>query len=68
MEEKLKKLETEIQVLNERVKYLEKKETRRRNLALFKFLISLGIIIFIFLTIYEFYQKISEITSLIPFF
>ena len=67
MELEVKKLEDELEILKERVKYLEKKEARRKNKAIIKFIINFSVILFIFISIYRFYQRISEITSLIPF-
>lgn len=65
--DEIKQLEFEIKVLKEKVSYLEKKELRRRNLAIFKFAIGLIIVIIIFIFVYDFYQKIMDFYNSFPF-
>ena len=62
--EEIKQLEFEIKVLKERVSLLEKRETRRRNLAILKFIIGLFIFISVIIAIYKTYQKIIDFYNL----
>ena len=66
MEEKVKNLELEIKVLKERINVIEKREVRRRNLSIIKFVIKLIIVIVIALIIYDFYQKAVDFFNSFP--
>lgn len=68
MEEKLKELEVEIEVLKQRVNSLEKIETRRKIKTIIKTVVSLILLLIISFSIYNFYQKIVEIYESLPVF
>ena len=66
--EENKNLKLEIEVLKKRVTALENKERRRKILGLIKAIITIILIIFISLKLYEYYQKIIDVYNSVKFF
>ena len=66
--EENKNLKLEIEVLKKRVTALENKERRRKILGLIKAIITIILIIFISLKLYEYYQKIIDVYNSFNFF
>ena len=60
MEEEIKKLKLEIEVLKERISSLERIEQGRKIKSIIKFIVTLVIIIIISLVLYNLYQKLIE--------
>ena len=60
MEDEIKKLNLEIEVLKERISSLERIEQGRKIKSIIKFIVTLVIIIIISLVLYNFYQKLIE--------
>ena len=60
MEEEIKKLKLEIEVLKERISSLEIIEQGRKIKSIIKFIVTLVIIIIISLVLYNLYQKLIE--------
>ena len=63
-----KELKLEIEVLKKRVEALESKERRRKILGLVKVIITIILIIFVGLKLYEYYQKIIDLSNSFNFF
>ena len=59
--EENKNLKLEIEVLKKRVTALENKERRRKIVGLIKAIITIILIIFVALKLYEYYQKIIDV-------
>ena len=66
--EENKNLKLEIEVLKKRVASLENKERRRKILGLVKVIITIILIIFVGLKLYEYYQKIIDVYNSVKFF
>lgn len=66
--EENKNLKLEIEVLKKRVTALENKERRRKIIGLIKAIITIILIIFVALKLYEYYQKIIDIYNSFNFF
>lgn len=66
--EENKNLKLEIEVLKKRVTALENKERRRKILGLIKAIITIILIIFVALKLYEYYQKIIDLSNSFNFF
>ena len=66
--EENKNLKLEIEVLKKRVEALESKERRRKILGLVKVIITIILIIFVGLKLYEYYQKIIDLSNSFNFF
>ena len=66
--EENKNLKLEIEVLKKRVASLENKERRRKILGLIKAIITIILIIFVALKLYEYYQKIIDVYNSVKFF
>ena len=69
MNDEIKKLETEIKLLKERIIILENREKRRKIVSIIKFLITLSLIIFVGISVYNIYlELINKYNSFIQFF
>ena len=66
--EENKNLKLEIEVLKKRVTALENKERRRKIIGLIKAIITIILIIFVALKLYEYYQKIIDVYNSFNFF
>ena len=66
--EENKNLKLEIEVLKKRVASLENKERRRKILGLIKAIIMVVLIVFVALKLYEYYQKIIDLSNSFNFF
>ncbi len=66
--EENKNLKLEIEVLKKRVTALENKERRRKIVGLIKAIITIILIIFVALKLYEYYQKIIDVYNSFNFF
>lgn len=66
--EENKNLKLEIEVLKKRVTALENKERRRKIIGLIKAIITIILIIFVALKLYEYYQKIIDLSNSFNFF
>lgn len=66
--EENKNLKLEIEVLKKRVASLENKERRRKIVGLIKAIITIILIIFVALKLYEYYQKIIDLSNSFNFF
>lgn len=66
--EENKNLKLEIEVLKKRVASLENKERRRKIVGLIKAIITIILIIFVALKLYEYYQKIIDVYNSFNFF
>ena len=66
--EENKNLKLEIEVLKKRVASLENKERRRKILGLIKVIIMVVLIVFVGLKLYEYYQKIIDLSNSFNFF
>lgn len=66
--EENKNLKLEIEVLKKRVTALENKERRRKILGLIKVIITVVLIAFVALKLYEYYQKIIDLSNSFNFF
>lgn len=66
--EENKNLKLEIEVLKKRVTALENKERRRKIVGLIKAIITIILIIFVALKLYEYYQKIIDVYNSVKFF
>ena len=66
--EENKNLKLEIEVLKKRVASLENKERRRKIIGLIKAIITIILIIFVALKLYEYYQKIIDLSNSFNFF
>lgn len=66
--EENKNLKLEIEVLKKRVAALENKERRRKIVGLIKAIITIILIIFVALKLYEYYQKIIDLSNSFNFF
>ena len=66
--EENKGLKLEIEVLKKRVTALENKERRRKILGLIKVIIMVVLIAFVALKLYEYYQKIIDLSNSFNFF
>ena len=66
--EENKNLKLEIEVLKKRVTALENKERRRKILGLIKLIIMVVLIVFVGLKLYEYYQKIIDLSNSFNFF
>ena len=66
--EENKNLKLEIEVLKKRVTALENKERRRKIVGLIKAIITIILIIFVALKLYEYYQKIIDLSNSFNFF
>lgn len=66
--EENKNLKLEIEVLKKRVAALENKERRRKIVGLIKAIITIILIIFVALKLYEYYQKIIDLSNSFKFF
>lgn len=66
--EENKNLKLEIEVLKKRVTALENKERRRKIVGLIKAIITIILIIFVGLKLYEYYQKIIDLSNSFNFF
>ena len=66
--EENKNLKLEIEVLKKRVAALENKERRRKIVGLIKAIITIILIIFVALKLYEYYQKIIDVYNSVKFF
>lgn len=66
--EENKNLKLEIEVLKKRVTALENKERRRKIVGLIKVIIMVVLIVFVGLKLYEYYQKIIDLSNSFNFF
>ena len=66
--EENKNLKLEIEVLKKRVASLENKERRRKIVGIIKAIITIILIIFVALKLYEYYQKIIDVYNSVKFF
>ena len=66
--EENKNLKLEIEVLKKRVASLENKERRRKIVGLIKAIIMVVLIVFVALKLYEYYQKIIDLSNSFNFF
>ena len=66
--EENKNLKLEIEVLKKRVTALENKERRRKIVGLIKAIIMVVLIVFVALKLYEYYQKIIDLSNSFNFF
>ena len=66
--EENKNLKLEIEVLKKRVAALENKERRRKIVGLIKVIIMVVLIVFVGLKLYEYYQKIIDLSNSFNFF
>lgn len=66
--EENKNLKLEIEVLKKRVTALENKERRRKIVGLIKAIIMVVLIAFVALKLYEYYQKIIDLSNSFNFF
>ena len=66
--EENKNLKLEIEVLKKRVASLENKERRRKIVGIIKAIITIILIIFVALKLYEYYQKIIDLSNSFNFF
>lgn len=66
--EENKNLKLEIEVLKKRVTALENKERRRKIVGFIKAIITIILIVFIALKLYEYYQKIIDLSNSFNFF
>ena len=66
--EENKNLKLEIEVLKKRVASLENKERRRKIVGIIKAIITIILIIFVSLKLYEYYQKIIDLSNSFNFF
>ena len=66
--EENKNLKLEIEVLKKRVTALENKERRRKIVGLIKEIIMVVLIVFVGLKLYEYYQKIIDLSNSFNFF
>lgn len=66
--EENKNLKLEIEVLKKRVTALENKERRRKIVGFIKAIIMVILIVFVGLKLYEYYQKIIDLSNSFNFF
>ena len=66
--EENKNLKLEIEVLKKRVTALENKERRRKIVGFIKAIIMVVLIVFVGLKLYEYYQKIIDLSNSFNFF
>lgn len=66
--EENKNLKLEIEVLKKRVAALENKERRRKIVGFIKAIIMVILIVFVGLKLYEYYQKIIDLSNSFNFF
>ena len=66
--EENKNLKLEIEVLKKRVTALENKERRRKIVGFIKAIIMVVLIAFVALKLYEYYQKIIDLSNSFNFF
>lgn len=66
--EENKNLKLEIEVLKKRVTALENKERRRKIVGFIKAIIMVILIVFVVLKLYEYYQKIIDLSNSFNFF
>ena len=66
--EENKNLKLEIEVLKKRVTALENKERRRKIVGFIKVIIMVILIVFVGLKLYEYYQKIIDLSNSFNFF
>ena len=66
--EENRNLKLEIEVLKKRVASLENKERRRKIVGFIKVIIMVVLIVFVGLKLYEYYQKIIDLSNSFNFF